>query len=186
MRNSVPSKFAVGESLSWEKSFSLYPASVWSLTYYFRGAGTGFDAVASADGTDFLIVVAASVTAEMSPGRYSFQAFVASGGKRVQVDAGDVTVIRDLAALAADDSFDNRSQVKKTLDAIDALIEGKASLDQLEYEIGNRKLRRYEMRDLLALRDKYAKLYAAELRAENAAKGGSPFKAVKIGFGRPR
>lgn len=186
MRNSVPTKFSKGESLSWEKSFSLYPATDWTLIYYFRGAGTGFDAAATADGTNFLVTIAKTVTAAMTAGNYSFQAFVEKDDEKICVDAGDVIVTQGFASLETSETLDNRSQVKKILDAIDATIEGKASLDQLEYEIGNRRLRRYAMDDLLKLRDTYAKLYAAEIRAEKARKGKSPFKTIKVGFERAK
>lgn len=187
MRSSVRPEFTAGESLTWQKSFCDYPASDgWELSYYFRGAGTGFDADAAADGDDFTVTVTAETTEPLSAGRYSYQGFIQLDSERILVDSGEVNVLPSLAAIETEDSFDGRSPVKIALDNIDAMISGAATLNQQEYTIGSRQLKRYPLPDLIALRDKYAALYNAELRAANTKKGKSPFKKIYARFTRPR
>lgn len=186
MRTFVPKELTVGESLEWKKSFSDYPASEWTLVYYFRGAGKGFDAAATADGDKFEIAVAKTVTAEMSAGNYYFQAFVTKNDEKIEVDAGEVTVKASIGSLAVATTLDDRSAVKRTLDAIVALLEGKATLDQQEYTIGDRQLKRYSIPDLLELRKTYARLYEQEKRAERKRAGGGVFKHYKVRFRSPR
>jgi hypothetical protein len=186
MRNSVPKEFTVGESLEWKKSFFDYPASEWTLTYYFRGAGPGFNAVATADGDGFFITVAKTVTASCSAGIYYFQAFVEKGSEKFLIDEGEVKVIASLVAVATTTTLDNRSQIKITLDNIDAMIAGKATLDQQEYTIGDRQLKRYPIPDLLEMRKEYARLYEQEKRTEAKKKGGGVFKNYKVKFRNPR
>ena len=186
MRYSVPKEFTIGESLTWTKSFADYPASDgWVVTYYFRGAGTGFNAAGASDGDDHLFEVATATTGAMTAGKYSYQAFAELDGEKVQVDFGEVTVKASLSATLTTATFDGRSAVKIALDAIDALIAGKATLDQQEYTIGNRQLKRYTPTELVKLREHYAALYAQEVRAENAKKGGSLLKTHRVRFRRP-
>jgi hypothetical protein len=187
MRETAPKEFTVGESLEWTVSFDDYPASDgWILTYYFRGAGTGFNASAAADGDDHLIEVAKTATAALTAGKYSYQAFAELGEAKVLVDVGEAIVKESLAALSTGTAYDARSQVKIILDNIDAMIAGKATLDQQEYSIGTRQLRRIPLPDLIALRKEYARLYAAEQRAEKLKNGGSLIRNHKVRFRNPR
>lgn len=188
MRETVPTEFTAGESLSWKKSYADYPASDgWSLDYVFRGAGKGFDRAATADGDIFIVNVAGVVTEAMTAGKYYYQASVSKGDEKILVDSGETLVLPGLATIAADESFDGRSQIKRTLDAIGAMIAGKATLDQQEYTIGPRQLRRYPISELITLRDKYQSLYNQELRAEKLKKGtGGVFKNHYTRFRQPR
>jgi len=185
MRETVKPEFVKGESLEWQKSFADYPASDgWALNYYFRGAGTGLRVEGTADGDSFLIFVSASSTAAFTAGTYYYQGFISLETEKILVDSGEVKVLPTLTDEY--ETFDGRSQYKIALDAIDALIAGKATLDQQEYTIGNRQLKRYPIPDLILLRDKYAALYASEIRAENRKKGKGIFKNSYVRFQKPR
>jgi hypothetical protein len=77
------------------------------------------------------------------------------------------------------------STLKEILDAIDAMVKGKATLDQKSYVIGNRQLERYPIPDLLMMREKYARLYAEEQRKIAVGNGASPFKSIFTRFTKP-
>lgn len=187
MRASVPSQFTSGESLAWEKSYSDYPADDgWTLTYYFRGAGKGFDVTATADGKKFEITVEASDTAEMTAGSYSYQAFVTDGTENIEVDEGKISVLPSLSGISVNDTHDGRSEFQIILDAIDATLKGKATKDQLSYSIGDRELRRYDITDLLKLRDKYQQLVNQEILSEKRKKGLGLSTKYYTRFNRPR
>ena len=73
----------------------------------------------------------------------------------------------DIAQLAA--GHDARSHVQRVLDAIEAVLEKRATLDQERYRINNRELVRTPVADLLKLRDRYRGELA---RMKAASKGG--------------
>jgi hypothetical protein len=181
-----PGIITAGETLKWTKSLVDYPASEGcALKYYFRGAGTGFDATAIADGDDYSITVPAATTAGMIAGTYTWQAEVSLSGEKFIVDSGEVTVKPGLAGVTTSTTHDGRSPAKKILDAIDAMILGKASRDQQEYTIGNRALKRIPIPDLLALRTRYAQIYARERRADALRQGAPYLKNIYVRFRRP-
>lgn len=184
MSEKVPNSFTVGESFSWTKEFSLYPASEWDLTYHFRGVGQGFDVDATADGDAFELSALSSQTTDCTAGTYSFQAFVTKDDEKILVDQGTIRIHPNLASLDAETSFDGRSNAQKILDAIDAMVQGKASLDQQSYVIGNRQLARIPIPDLILLRDKYQRIVNQEKRLEKQKKGGSFMKTIKGAFVR--
>ena len=102
------------------------------------------------------------------------------------VDDGTSAVEASLAAASAETAVDTRSRVKRILDAVDAMIEGKATLDQQEYVIdtgaGSRSLKRIPIPDLILLRKTYAQLYNRELRKSGRRRGGRAFKTYLAQF----
>jgi len=164
-----PSEFTIGETLAWSKSFANYSAADgWLLTYYFRGPST-FDVVATANGTEFDVDVAATVTAAKQAGLYFWQAWLSKGTDKVRVATGRTNAVAGLPTATA--GFDGRSDAEKLLAAIDALLEGKATVDQQEYTIGaggsQQQLRKIPIPDLLELRKHYAAIVAGERRKRN-------------------
>lgn len=179
-----PTSFAAGETLKWRKSLANYLASAgWALSYKFRGAGAGFDVTAVAVGDDFEITVLAEQTSALVGGQCWWEAWVTKAGETYRVEAGQATVSPALPDKGL--AYDGRSQVKRILDAIDALIAGKATLDQQEYQIGDRQLRRIPIADLILLRKTYAQLYNQEQQAARLVKGGPFFKTVLTRFTTP-
>lgn len=128
---------------------------------------------ASADGIQHKLNVASTITADWSPGLYEYTARVSSGSDVHEVESGQINLVPDLAS--AVEGHDGRSHAKRTLDAIEAVIEKRASLDQERYRINNRELYRTPIADLLKLRD----IYRMEVRREQgAARGKNPFGAT--------
>ena len=82
----------------------------------------------------------------------------------------------DIAQLAA--GHDARSHVQRVLDAIEAVLEKRATLDQEQYRINNRELRRTPIADLLKLRDRYR----MELQRAKAARNGTLFGVARVAF----
>lgn len=128
---------------------------------------------AVAEGVQHNLNVLAAVTADWQPGLYEYTARVSNGTDFHEVESGQITLTPDLAS--AVEGHDGRSHAKRTLDAIEAVIEKRASLDQERYRINNRELYRTPIADLLKLRD----LYRMEVRREQgAARGKNPFSAT--------
>jgi hypothetical protein len=181
-----PSEFAIGESLAWSKSFADYSAADgWTLTYYFRGP-TNFDVVGTANGTKFDVNVATTVTANASAGVYFWQAWLSKGADKIRADSGRTTAVAGFPTVSAP-GFDGKSDAEKLLDAIDALLEGKATVDQQEYTIGaggaQQQLRKIPIPDLLELRKHYAAIVAGERRKRNRRGLG---RTIRVQFDPPR
>ena len=146
-----------------------YKASAgWVLTYALINSTSKITITGTASVDDHLISVAAATTAGYTAGTYSWQAYVTKGAERHMVGSGNIKVLPNLAAAS---TLDNRTDSKKILDAITAVILNRASLDQQEYMIQGRKLVRTPMVDLIKLRDKYAAIVKSEDNAQKIAQG---------------
>lgn len=166
-----PVKITAGDTLRWTKSVSDYSAAAgWTLDYYFRGKAGSFDITTTADGSDHAVSVAKTITAAYPAGDYYWAAYVSKAGERFQVGAGRCKVLPDL--ITKNKGYDGRSHVKKTLDAIEAVLEGRASKDQESYTIDSISLSRTPIKDLIMFQAKYAAAYQAELDAETLEQGG--------------
>ncbi|MDQ1610330.1 MAG: hypothetical protein QOG00_261 [Pyrinomonadaceae bacterium] len=180
-----PVSFAAGQTLAWTKELADYsPADGWTLKTYFRGmSGAGFDAEGEADDNHFSFRVPSANTEGLEARLYYWQTWAEKDGEKFMVDSGQTEVVPGLPGITG--NFDGRSDVKKILDAIDAMVAGKATLDQQEYAIGNRQLKRIPIPDLLSLRKTYARLYAGEQRAARLKEGSPFFKTIYARFNSP-
>lgn len=163
-----PQLIVAGDTVNWTRTLADYPAPTWVLTYTLINGTDKETVTAVASGTDHQVAVSASTTAGWSAGIYSWTASVVNGSERFTVDSGTIEVKPDLAAAT---NYDTRSHIKKTLDAIEAVIEQRASKDQESYTINGRSLSRTPLEDLLKMRDQYRTEYQREVDAEKIANG---------------
>jgi hypothetical protein len=160
-----PEKITAADTVKWKRSFSDYPAPTWTLKYALVMTGQQYEITAGADGSDHLVSVDAATTAAWTPGLYKIQGYVTK-------DAERYTVVRDkyikvLANFDAQDSgFDWREHVKKTLDALEAIIEGRATKAQTEMMVGGQKIGMILLPELVALRQKYLEWWNQLQQAE--------------------
>lgn len=176
-----PASITAGDRVQWQKTLADYPAGTWTLNYYFRNASGKIDITAGTSGTDHLVDVAAATSKGWGAGQYDGQGIVSDGTSRFTVWTGRLTVLPNFALAG---SHDGRSHARRVLEAIEAVIENRASLDQQEYTIGNRSLKRIPVGDLLVLRDRYRADVASEAAAERIANGlGNP-RHVHVRFNR--
>jgi hypothetical protein len=147
-----------GDSLSWTESDSNYPASDgWNIYYVLVNASKRITFNSAADGDDHDFDITAATTAAWTPGQYTYQRYVSDGTDRVTLTRGSVEIKPDFTTAS-----DQRSDSQKKLDAIEAIIENRASLDQQSYTIAGRSITRLDIKDLLYFRD----YYAAKVRKE--------------------
>ena len=164
-----PTQARAGETWDWKRSLSDYPADTWTLAYQFTNATSKITITASADGFDHLVTAAKAVTALYAAGDYTGFAQVTDGTSTYTVWSGFLEVLPDLSSATA---YDGRSHARKMLDAIEALLEGRGTADQLDLvssAIGDRSLAR-KPETLLPLRDRYK---AEALREEMALRTGT-------------
>lgn len=173
-----PTELRAGDLWEWRREdlTSDYPASSWTLTYRFKNAAGGFEVVAAADGDAFESSVAAATSAAIAAGVYAWQARASNGLLVHTVDTGETKVLPNLFATSASTASDQRTHARRTLEAIEAVIEGRATTDQQAYAIGTRSLTRIPLPELLAFRDRYRMAVAREDQANG----------VPNNFGRDR
>lgn len=165
-----PTSVRAGLTWEWDRTnlSSDYPASTWTLKYGLKNAASHIEITAAADGDDYTVLVAAATTAGYTAGTYRWAAWVESGTEKRDIGEGWIEV---LAAYTGAAVLDDRSHARITLDAIEAVIENRATLDQQQYAIGNRSLTRTPIAELLKLRDYYRAEVRAEVHAEDTALG---------------
>lgn len=181
-----PTSIRAGDSPSWSKSLAdTYPPSGgWALTYTLvlqSDASKRLQVTASDSNNIFLTQITAVQSAALTPGTYSLFGHVSKGVERYQIFAGTVEVLPNLAAVLTGDL---RSNVKRTLDAIEAVIERRATSDQQAVTINGRSLTRIPLAELILLRDKYKTDYKNELIAEQIARTGVDPRNIGVRFVR--
>lgn len=182
---SEPDTLTIGDTWAWTRRIVNYtPASGWALSYALLSATAGPIKFSSTDNGDgqFKIEVDASVTATYASGEYDGQAYVSNSvtGERYKVFDWHVTLEPNFTAQTG--ALDTRSHVKKTLDALEAVISGRATVDQQHYSIAGRSLSRMSVKDLHYWRDKYRAYWARELRRQRRARGLSSSGKIRARF----
>lgn len=172
MTRIIPDKIQAG--LTFRAAASLPDHSGWDVFLILRGP-MATDLDAAADGDEFTITADAAVTVGWRPGEYRYSLRASRAGEVVQIEVGRLTVLPDLAAMP--DGYDARSEYRKSLEAIEAVIAKRATLDQERYRINNRELYRTPIADLLKLRA----FYAQKVRDEDGC-GGGRIQSIAVGF----
>ena len=174
----MPEKFTAGTTFSQLVTLTAYPAPEWGLVLILRGP-MGIDLAGVAEGAQHRLAASAAITAEWHPGVYWWAARASRGAEVVQVDEGQISIGADIAAIS--EPHDGRSHPEKVLQAIEAVIEGRATVDQQKYTINNRELWRTPIADLLLLRSRYRD----EVRREQQARRGGQSllgRQIKVRF----
>lgn len=131
-------------------SFSDYPASAgWSLKFVLVTEGDQVEADAVADGDGFDLTIAKTVTADMTAGTYFWQAFVSKDAERFLVGEGEVKVITDF--LTQTTGYDARTTLRQQLEAMRAVIAGKATSEQKRVKYADREVQHYEVAELIKI-----------------------------------
>ncbi len=164
-----PQELIAGDTWKWTRGdLADYPASTWTLTYYFTNASANFSFAATADGDNYAVTVAKATTAAYAAGLYEWEAYVTDGTSRHRVDYGSLQVRPDLEAAG---TLDRRSHWAIVLDNVEPVIQNRATKDQLSFSIGNRSLQRMAISDLLELYGR-AKAEVAQEEARDRARNG--------------
>lgn len=163
-----PSELRAGDTWKWTRTLGDYPASTpWTLKYRFKNAAGGFEITASASGDGYSVTVTAAASAAYAAGSYDWIGWVenSDASEKYTIDTGTLLVLPNLRSGTATAAQDVRSHAQTVLDAVEAVIENRATLDQEAYEIAGRSLKRTPLAELF----KFRRLYRAEVRAEKQA-----------------
>lgn len=182
-----PATLVVGDRVAWKRTDlgADYPPASYTLKYSARKDGAGateIEITATASGSTYLIEVSKTTTLTWIPGRYHWQAYIVrnSDSERVTVGSGtfDVKPNRDLS------TDDPRSHARKVVEAIEAVIEGRATKDQMSYSIAGRTLEKTPIPELLTLRDRYRAEVQSEDFQESLKRTGVNPSRIGVRFNR--
>jgi hypothetical protein len=182
--NQEPDTLVVGDRWLWRRDdlVSDYPLADYALEYRFTEDSTGnanaFTIAATEADSTYLVEIASAVTANLVAGDYQWAAFIirSSDSQRVVVDQGRTEILPNLQNTTAD----LRSHAKICLDNIQAVLENRASQDQMSYSIAGRSLSRMSIDDLMTFRNRYRAEYLKEIklaRIKNKQDTGNTIKA---------
>jgi hypothetical protein len=177
---SEPLSVYAGDTVRWTRSFTDYPANDgWTLTYSFTSSSSRFTVDAVADAALHLVNVAAATTASWRAGDYTWRAQAKKGAEAFTVGTGRMRV----QGTASASTSDRRTFARATLDAVETYMRDPANMAAAEYEIAGRRLKRYELADLLALRDRMRAEVAREEAAERLEAGLPDGRRVFVRWG---
>lgn len=182
----VPQTLTVGDIWNWKREdiVSDYPPASYTLTYSFRLLSSAATEIAlsgsviTESATAYTISVPDSTTVGYTKGDYTWQEYISNATDRIVLNTGFVTLEPNLDA----DTSDPRSFWAKVLDAIEATIENRASIDQSSMAIAGRSLSRIPIDELLTLRDRAQYEVNKELNKARIAKGLGNSSTIKARF----
>jgi hypothetical protein len=176
---SEPAIINAGNTAKWLKSLPEYPASAgWVLSYELVNAAQRIAFSSSAVADDHLVIVPATTTADWVAGTYDWRALATLAAEVYTVGQGRIEIAPAFGA-----AVDARSQARRTLEAIEATLEGRASSATAEYQIAGRALKYIPIPELLTLRDRYRRDVKAEDDAAAVASGLGARGRIFVRFG---
>jgi hypothetical protein len=174
-----PEKFIAGETVQYPgdgEFFSPdtdYPAPTWSMSVVVVGPSKATYA-ATTSGSEFNFEID---TSNLQAGFYKYQAYVTDGTDKHYLDDYSGTFTLEAALADQDAGFDARTHAKKMVDAIEAILEGRASKEHLEMTYAGRTLKRHSFAQLYDIKKKYE----GEIARANIRKRGT-FKTIGARF----
>lgn len=182
-----PSTLVLGDYWAWKRDdlADTYPIGSYALTYEFHndsgGGGTNKFTLTAIEANDtYYIEAASSSTTAYAVGDYIWEAYITktADSNRVMVDSGRTTISQNLA----DTNADLRSHAKKCLDAIEAVLENRANIDQSSMSIAGRSLSRMSFDELKNFRDYYKTEYLKEIKLARIRNGQGTGNTPKVRF----
>jgi hypothetical protein len=180
----IPAQIRAGDTVKWRDVASSnnlgtpITSSDWTLTYYLRTDKNnhGATVVGTVYGSGWEFTIAQATTLAFDPGQWFWQAEATKAGEHVTIGAGQLEVLPSLSYAGSPGAFDGRSQAQIDLDAVQAAIRAIITGGAVaEYTIGNRRLKKLEMTDLLALESTLKAQVKREQAAQLQANGlGNP------------
>lgn len=170
MQTKEPSTFRAGETVTWEKSLGDYSSNDgWSLKYTLSGnAGGSISKTATADGTTYTVEFTAADTAALTKGIFKLFGWVENGSTKIPISATTVQVLQNLFTAS---TTDQRTDNQIILDAIVAVIKGRATKQHTEIAIAGRNIMLLSLTELYRAKKLFEYEVQKEINAEKIANG---------------
>jgi len=164
MTRQVPDKLVAGDTFKFVFNATPYSsADGFGLSLKLNGpSGSPQQTSVTANantGTLFDVRIAPATTANLAAGLYVYSMVASDNTDSYTVESGNITVE---ARADLGTNTDLRTHNQKVLDAINAVIEGRATQDQQSYTIAGRTLTRTPLKDLMDLKKHYEGAVAQE------------------------
>lgn len=176
----IPTELVAGDRWAWKRTDASNYGEDYTLSYELTpiSGGDPITLTATFASGEYLVEISAATTVNYAAGTYAYVALITrdSDDERVRIGYGSVVVKPDPATSTAD----TRSHARITLDAIEAVIQNRATQDQMAYTINGRELQRTPIPDLLKLRDVYKAEVRKEDMAEKVRKGMNTGSQIKV------
>jgi len=182
----VPTELQLGDYWAWKKDnlSTDYPTASYALSYEFNlvdgSTASNFTLNATESNDEYLIEV--SDTTSYTKGNYNWVSYItrSSDSARIRLSEGFVEIQDNYATT----STSVRSHAKIVLDAIEAVIENRANIDQSSMSIAGRSLSRMSIDDLLTFRARYKAEYLKEVKQARIKNGRGSGNTIKVNFGK--
>lgn len=172
----IPFTFSQGDSLTWTEEVPDYPASSgYTLKYSLVNSENSYTITSTPSGDDHVFSLTTAITSSYKSGNYKYQRYITKDSDKITIDYGSLTIIKDYSV-----AHDARSHARRTLDAIQAVIEDRATVDQLAYTINGRSLSRTPLEDLIKFKSFYEGEVSKEERAERLAQGLGTRQNIRV------
>lgn len=179
----VPSKFTQGDAVSFAiTSFKdvngrLISSPDWNFSIYIRGNNNAFTGTASGMKFSF----SSQETKELKPGLSFFQIVAEKSEEKITVEQGQIQI--DASFVDQTSDFDPRSKTRIDLDTVQNLIRKIISSGGvIEYKIGTRSAKKYELSDLISLESKLKWQLANEEKAARIKDGRGNPNSLLVSF----
>jgi len=183
-----PDRLVTGDRFAWQRPDLVtdYPLADYTMTYHFSqdsgGGGTHHFTLSSTEANDnYYFEKPSSETTNLVAGDWKWQLYAirTSDSERVTLDYG----ITKFSLGELDTNNDLRTHAKKVLDAIEAVIEGRATIDQSSFSLGGRSLSRLSVDELMTFRDRYHAEYLKEVKLARIRNKQGSGNTIKVNFG---
>jgi hypothetical protein len=179
-----PQDVTAGDTVTWYRVVSDYPASEgWTLYYVFRGPTTIKLTAATYQTSNYVVTVADTVTADWKPGLYSVAAYVSDGSDRYSVATWfpQITILPNPEKYV-EGSADNLTFAQKTLAAVETALLALASRKVASASVNGQSYSIQDVAKLTALRNRMREEVQSEKDAILYAAGLGGKKNILVRF----
>ena len=181
----VPDELQLGDFWAWKKDnlATDYPTADYSLSYEFNlidgATASNFTLTATESNDEYII--STSDTGSYAKGEYNWVSYITrtSDAARVKIAEGYIEIQDNYATTSAS----VRSHAKIVLDAVKAVIENRATMDQSSMSIAGRSLSRMSISELYELKDRAQRDFNAEVKKAAIKNGKSSKTTILTKFG---
>lgn len=183
LKDAEPETLIKGTTCKWKKTYDDFPTSeLWAVTWYLNGSETTLTVAGTIVGTEYQFAVTDADTAALAVGSYRWQTQAVLGGETYPVQENSLLVSPGFDGLGATDW---RTHCQKTLEALEATIEGRASDAQKRVRLGDREIEHMSAAELIQWRKLYQAECSYEASADDVAAGKGTGRKIKTRFVRP-
>ena len=180
-----PETLVVGDRWVWKRTDigSTYAPSSYALSYRARLLGTGstnFSFTASESGTEYIIEVGSSTTANYTSGTYAWSMYItrSSDSERIALDTGKFEVKTNLVTSESDP----RSHAAKMVDYLEATQESLGQKLTTSYSISDRSNTLRSMEEVSVQLNYYRSVYNREVMKDRAKSGRRTGQNILVRF----